>query len=106
MNSYLKEEVKALLTKADSYYYNGKYIKALLTYNQVLVFSEMNYRAYFGMYQSWVAYCLKIKQDSPIIDELWRSAYKYAPSKIKQVYLKVYEKDVKKLKKMEQKGNE
>lgn len=98
MNNYFKKKIKELLKKAQEEFDVEDYINALLTFNQVLAIDEKNYEAYFGMYQSWYAYCYSIKEDSPMINDLFRSAYRVAPNKLKDDYLLAFEQDRKALK--------
>lgn len=98
MKDLIKEKEKDLFEEANIYYSRCEFLKALLIYARILTLNDSNHKVYIWMYRSLFNHCCIMKYFDPMLNELFRKAYKYAPKKQKEEYFKMWKMDVQILK--------
>ena len=97
----LNQRQEALLKEAENYRENGEIAKALSSYNDFLNIGERakdysrHHEGYWGMSLTWYNHCLKCKDWSSLVDDLYNMALVYAPSEKQEEYKKIYNENLK-----------
>lgn len=98
MKNLIKEKEKDLFEEANIYYSRCEFLKALLIYAKILTLNDSNHKVYICMYLSLFNHCCNKKYFDPMLNEIFRKAYRYAPKKQKEKYFQMWKLDIQTLK--------